>query len=289
MLKTGIVAILYTLFIPVCHAQQSPKPEHVVMVGSSDLYLCDVYKQIPLQVIDTSELSFMYEVKYLKNAAEKNYSRDYWVLQIGDLYVKTYSQSIFRADSLVADVDNYTMTSTEERPLEMLLKNKVENRITEYQRLPLFQRRSIRYTEAVRIPRWIVENEFQNILNYPCRKAVATYRGRTWNVWFTEEIPVQDGPWKLSGLPGAVLYAHDATGSYVIECKEISQRPQPIVYYDCNSREVSKNKWKKHLEQNHLSPYSSVAQGGIIGYYTFGSKEPFGKEWTIPYNPLELE
>lgn len=33
-------------------------------------------------------------------------------------------------------------------------------------------------------------------------------------VWFSDEIPLQEGPWKLGGLPGLILEAKDCSGQY---------------------------------------------------------------------------
>ena len=38
------------------------------------------------------------------------------------------------------------------------------------------------------------------ICEYPCKKAITTFRGRTWTVWYTLDLPYSDGPWKLCGL-----------------------------------------------------------------------------------------
>lgn len=74
-----------------------------------------------------------------------------------------------------------------------------------------------RYREAIEIPTWEIEDETKNILGYECNKAVTTFRGRKWMAWFTPEIPVQEGPWKLFGLPGLILEAYDAERDYVFE------------------------------------------------------------------------
>lgn len=45
------------------------------------------------------------------------------------------------------------------------------------------------------------------ILGYTCKYATINYRGRHWKVWYTEEIPLSYGPWKLHGLPGLIMRA----------------------------------------------------------------------------------
>lgn len=54
---------------------------------------------------------------------------------------------------------------------------------------------------------WKISSDTATVLNYICRKAMATFRGRNYIVWFTTDIPVNEGPWKLHGLPGLILKA----------------------------------------------------------------------------------
>ena len=44
--------------------------------------------------------------------------------------------------------------------------------------------------------------------------ATCEYRGRKWTAWFAVDVPIQDGPWKLSGLPGLILEATESTGQH---------------------------------------------------------------------------
>ncbi|MVO08888.1 GLPGLI family protein [Flavobacterium sp. TP390] len=57
---------------------------------------------------------------------------------------------------------------------------------------------------------WKFDNETKKIGKYVCHKATATFRGRDYTVWYTTEIPIPYGPWKLNGLPGLVLEAYDS-------------------------------------------------------------------------------
>jgi len=56
---------------------------------------------------------------------------------------------------------------------------------------------------------WKIEKETKKIGNFTCQKASANFRGRNYIVWFTFDIPVKFGPWKLNGLPGLILEAYD--------------------------------------------------------------------------------
>jgi GLPGLI family protein len=74
---------------------------------------------------------------------------------------------------------------------------------------------------------WVLENETKKILNYNCQKASCYFRGRKFDVYFSTELPFNDGPWKLNGLPGLILevYSDDeaATFHFIVEKIEINK------------------------------------------------------------------
>ena len=59
-----------------------------------------------------------------------------------------------------------------------------------------------KYSEPIEERCWkIMDDSTKNVLGYECIMATAKYHGRHWTAWFTPEIPVDAGPWKLLGLP----------------------------------------------------------------------------------------
>ena len=56
---------------------------------------------------------------------------------------------------------------------------------------------------------WKLVNETKKIQDIEVFKAVTTYRGNTWEVWYAPSIPYGFGPWKLHGLPGLIIEAND--------------------------------------------------------------------------------
>lgn len=73
---------------------------------------------------------------------------------------------------------------------------------------------------------WKILKETQQIGIYNTQKAETTYGGRKWIAWFSTEIPIPDGPYKFSGLPGLIVKAEDSKGDYsftLVGTKKITQ------------------------------------------------------------------
>ena len=87
-----------------------------------------------------------------------------------------------------------------------------------------------KYSEPLESQNWqIVSDTTLNLIGYDCIMAKTSWRGRVWTAWFTPEIPVSNGPWKLHGLPGMILKAEDSTGQHHFTATGLRQTSSPII------------------------------------------------------------
>jgi GLPGLI family protein len=80
------------------------------------------------------------------------------------------------------------------------------------------------------VNKWKLENETRNFMTYLCKKASISFGGRNWIAWYTSDIPVSDGPYKFSGLPGLILEISSSDGDYHFIMKELSKEDLKIIY-----------------------------------------------------------
>jgi GLPGLI family protein len=90
--------------------------------------------------------------------------------------------------------------------------------------------------------KWDIGSEAKTIGGYQCVKAVTNYRGREWIAWFTPEIPVSFGPWKLHGLPGLIIEAYDAKNEYSYKVVKIEAKKSDLFTKDFRALVKTKNK-----------------------------------------------
>jgi len=73
-------------------------------------------------------------------------------------------------------------------------------------------------------PEWnILSDSVKTIESYTCLMAKGFVRGRNYIVWFTPDIPVSAGPWKLWGLPGLIMDARSDDGLVSISLTSLKQ------------------------------------------------------------------
>lgn len=86
--------------------------------------------------------------------------------------------------------------------------------------------------------KWNIMNEFKTIENYKCQKAITQFRGRTYEAWFTTEIPTLAGPLKFTGLPGMILTLKDNATTVVLKATRITKKPDVNLQDEVTSLEI---------------------------------------------------
>lgn len=119
--------------------------------------------------------------------------------------------------SLYKGVDYYKTKG--KMDLASVFKNRRENKLIVHDSFDLCR---WEIEEDLTKPDWEIVDSTSNILGFECILATTDFRGRKWNVWFTPDIPISEGPWKLWGLPGLILHANDSNGDYIFTAKELS-------------------------------------------------------------------
>jgi GLPGLI family protein len=71
---------------------------------------------------------------------------------------------------------------------------------------------------------WEQHPEHMRFGQYDCRRATGKFRGREYEAWYTLDIPIPSGPFKLGGLPGLILEAASTDGKvkFLFSSLEIS-------------------------------------------------------------------
>lgn len=92
-----------------------------------------------------------------------------------------------------------------------IVRSLPENKILYYDKVGL---EKYFYEEIMPDWNWEIGDSTKTILGYECLVATTDFHGRRWTVWFTTDIPLGVGPWKLGGLPGLILEAVADDGQY---------------------------------------------------------------------------
>ena len=111
------------------------------------------------------------------------------------------------------------------------------------------------YEESFNAFNWQITAETDTINNYVCQKATCDFGGRTWEAWFTSELPFSDGPYKFCNLPGLILNIADTENHYSWKFLSIEKPSEPMMLYDRieERTHTTKNDFFKLQDRNKIS------------------------------------
>lgn len=116
------------------------------------------------------------------------------------------------------------------------------------------------YEEEIPNIEWKVGDTTKTILGYECFAATTDFHGRRWTAWFTPDIPIVAGPWKLSGVPGLILEATAEGGQYSFIADGIQQTDKRItrIYLANEYEKTDRIKFLKAQRSFNDNPIGSI-------------------------------
>ena len=237
-----------TLFIIICTLAMNLQAKIVIDERKIEPAIIEVlYKRI--KVTDTLLVDTDFKTEFLTLMAGKNSSAFYQANlkthdSIGNRNFE-YEKAIWEDKEARKRIASYEV--------EALFKNFPKGKVTNHTWHSLV---SWIYEEEWEKPVWEITDSTSTIGGYECMLAVSDYRGRRWYAWFTPEIAISEGPWKLCGLPGLILEARDEKNHYQYSAMTIKLNPNRDVEYFNYSERLKTDRitslkaHRKHLQEN---------------------------------------
>ena len=195
-------------------------------------------------VLDRAHMKCLYRYVYTFDTLKNELRDDLLILQIGKEVSKCYSYYTFQCDSLQRTPDGAKVWSElfrraiekdgiygdfpHVRMSTYVYKNYPTGQMTITDRI---SSQGYCYVDSLHTQTWAMGDSTREVLGYTCQQATADFRGRRWTAWFAMDIPVSDGPWKLSGLPGLILEAYDEGQQHVFTAVGLERvKDEPIIF-----------------------------------------------------------
>lgn len=226
-------------------------------------------RDIPMLLLSNGEYSkFFCPATEYKDSLESTPSGRAIANQMFDIAIRKYTES----------KDEGALSSIVYKTFMYIFKNNTEQTITAYDIAGLGERGV--YTEPYSELIWEIGDSTKIVLGYECVKATTSYHGREWTAWFSPEIPIQDGPWKLQGLPGLILEAVESDGHHSFVAVGIEQSNQPILpVYDIAKYDRMSRVDMQKSRRNSLDNNKAIYKAKTAGMHDLGQDAPAQTEY----------
>jgi GLPGLI family protein len=251
------------------------------------------YNTVKNKVLEKSKTECVYThiIKDVVLNEKRSYDE---ILLVGSKFSKYFEYGVFQVDSVTYDSGKKNWTFAEHYDLDASYH--YNSRFFEISRI--IGSNKLTYADAVVIDKYIYEDsvsfkwkigkEKMTICGYPCRKATCVFRGRKWEAWFTNKIPISLGPWKFCGLPGLILKVNDDKHEHVYYATCVRKGGSPIRQFERSYMKSTREKVNKAFKAYHEDCTT------VWGNTALAPKDMNGKTVEIPskrlfFNAIEKE
>ncbi|ROH95046.1 GLPGLI family protein [Chryseobacterium cucumeris] len=163
---------------------------------------------------------FIYDLQYKMDSTEAGYEKVNMILDITPKEVKFYGKDLAIRDSLNKKFGtNFSYTD--------MTGQVVKRKINSFDNENFINIKNGYYTfKTTDKINWTIADEIKKIENYTLQKATTKFGGRSWTAWFCKDIPFNEGPFKLRGLPGLIFELSDAKKNFLYTLVKSRELPE---------------------------------------------------------------
>lgn len=202
---------------------------------------------------------FIYEYKFAPDKTKKDsLINNYMYLESDGMQSNFISETKFKIDS----IKNSSNDMGEIMKAGRMDKNLHYNITKDYKKNDIvyhtkFTTINFRILENER-PNWKIFDELLKVGNYECQKAETFYKGRKWTAYFTKAIPINDGPYKFSGLPGLIVKIFSEDNSHQFSLIQLKRIQNSKIQNIKNERTITNTQYQEYLK-NYRPTISDIA------------------------------
>jgi len=246
--------------------------------------------------IGKASMEFIYDYRYLTDITDVTAeSTDLMILQVSDKMSKFTSYRGMQIDSLMRASTSDQISANPSKYVGgetfSIYKNYPSGKFTTTDKISTDW---FLYEEDIPVQEWILDNDStKEILGYTCRRAECDFRGRKYIAWYSDEIPVADGPWKFNGLPGFIFEVSDSEGHYKFTLVGInSNAARDITMPDVQFNKTTRNKFyntKRRYDTDPFGYMSAVSGINVIVSTPDGTPSQDMQPRKLPYDYIERD
>ena len=249
----------------------------------------------PKQIYDQAQYRALYEYQHQKDPGNPYKHKVGWtVLFVGERYSMFLDYFSYQADSIN---DSYARAKRKENDLLVPLMSVMQQKA--------FKDRVVRgadscfvvsstglkeyaYEEPLPQMEWSMTPGDTIVAGVKCKKALTHFRGRDYVAWYAPEVPIPDGPYKFTGLPGLIFCLYDTGGQYSFTLGSLSavSEEDPVPIY---RRTDYPEETRSHILQMHKNFCADPARGLMSKRGVTIPEETLKSIKPLPFNPIELE
>lgn len=219
---------------------------------------------------------FIYELQYKMDSTETKPQKVNMILDITPKEVKFYGKDLATTDSLNK---KFGMNSSYTDMTGQVVKRKINS--FENENFINIKNGYYSFKTADKI-NWNISNETKKVENYTLQKAITQFGGRNWTAWFCKDIPFNEGPFKLRGLPGLIFELSDDKRNFIYNLVKSQELPgifatEDFLESNFGNKAIPINEKQKHklimefyndpfaFERNNLSKTNNDLRINING------------------------